>query len=390
MGKLIRSDANQRLVREPEEVVFRLLQHLESLTWTFDAEGQRVSAIYVYAEPQHTDHGLVYAPVIAADSGMEGLACVDDVARAVLLASQLAERTGDPHAADVAHRWLTFLPYMQGPDGQFTNFVLDRTGRRNLSGATSYPGGDWWTARALWALASAYRVFGECDMLASIERTPLPIARSSTDLKIVAILALAGLELLRSPAPDTLRTLWRQRVHAWCDTLIAAAASWPYVPDIAGTLPVALWGYHQFHALAEAATFFDDASYLAVAERTVAGLVLPVLDGGFYYRYPDDRAAQCAYCVSPLVQGLASLHRRTGNDEYRALALRAYAWFTGTNDAGAVMYDPATGRCLDGLTGTEVSPNCGAESSIEAGLAELERRALLSGHGVALSAAGPS
>jgi hypothetical protein len=41
------------------------------------------------------------------------------------------------------------------------------------------------------------------------------------------------------------------------------------------------------------------------------------------------------------------------------------------------MYDPTTGMCRDGITHRIASLNCGAESSIEAGLAELERRSLL-------------
>lgn len=357
-----------------------VLQHLNALTWTFDDAGKPVSAIYVYAEPQRVDGQTVYAPVLAADSGMEGLACVDDVARAIVLASQLAERTGDGDAADLARRWLTFLAYMRMPDGRYTNFVLNRAGHRNLDGATSYPGGAWWTARALWALATVFRVFGDDAALAAIEGTPLPIADAPDDLKVASVLSLAGCEILRAPAPAAVRDRWRARVRGWCDALVAASAGLPYVPDVPGTRPVALWGYHQLHALAGAATALDDAAYLACAERTVEGLVRPVLEGGFYYRYPDDRAAQCAYCVSPMVQGLAALYRGTGRDEYRALALRAGEWFYGANDAGAVMYDPESGRCFDGLTGGDVSPNCGAESSIEAGLAEVERRGLLSGN----------
>ncbi len=37
------------------------------------------------------------------------------------------------------------------------------------------------------------------------------------------------------------------------------------------------------------------------------------------------------------------------------------------------MYDAQTGRCLDGITEGQASRNCGAESAIEAGFAELER-----------------
>jgi hypothetical protein len=53
------------------------------------------------------------------------------------------------------------------------------------------------------------------------------------------------------------------------------------------------------------------------------------------------------------------------------------AWFSGANDAGAVMYDPTSGRCLDGLTGHVVNRDCGAESAIEAGMTEIERRWLV-------------
>ena len=50
------------------------------------------------------------------------------------------------------------------------------------------------------------------------------------------------------------------------------------------------------------------------------------------------------------------------------------SWFFGNNMAGVPMYDPATGRCFDGLNGTvewRINRNAGAESTIEALLALL-------------------
>jgi hypothetical protein len=41
------------------------------------------------------------------------------------------------------------------------------------------------------------------------------------------------------------------------------------------------------------------------------------------------------------------------------------------------MYDPTTGMCRDGISHGIASGNCGAESAIEAGFAEMERRSLL-------------
>jgi hypothetical protein len=71
------------------------------------------------------------------------------------------------------------------------------------------------------------------------------------------------------------------------------------------------------------------------------------------------------------------MYRATGSKRYRDLALCAAAWFYGRNDARTPMYDPTTGMCRDGITAGVVSVNRGAESSIEAGLAEIERRDLL-------------
>lgn len=354
-----------------------MFRHLDSLTWSFPVGGELVYPIYVYAEPRETPRGIEYQPREAAESGMEGMACVDDVARAALLATWSYERTGDPYTMMLARRWLRFATYMQLEDGRFTNFVLDRTGRRNYRGATSFPGGPWWTVRALWSLASAFRVFAANSALDALVRCPLPPPESPGELKTRAVLALAGIEVMRSSAPRSVRALWRTRVRHWCDHLVDAASAYPYVPDAPNREEVALWGYHQLHALASAAAALDEPAYLAVAERTVDGLVRPVLAGNFYYSYPNHREHQCAYCVTPLVQGLAQLYRATGAARYRTLALRATEWFAGSNDAGAIMYDPESGRCFDGLTGGRASHNCGAESAIEAGFAELERRALV-------------
>lgn len=358
-----------------------MFEHLDALTWSFRAGRERAYAISVYAEPTPTARGVVYTPRIAAESGMEGVACVDDVARASLLATYAFEHDGEKGAATLARRWLRFVHYMQLDDGRMTNFIVDRRGRRNLSGATSYPGGAWWTARTLWAWAAAFRVLGSQRALDALLRCPIPAPETPGELKTRAVLALAGLELLRSRAPEAVRDRWRRYVRYWCDAMVYAAQERPFVPDHPDQESVQLWGYHQLHALAEAAVLLGDETYLAAAEQSVRGLAAPVLAGNFYYAYPGERAHQCAYCVTPLVQGLTALFRATGQQRYRTLAMKALEWFEGANDAGTVMYDPATGRCLDGLcaddlSGAVASRNCGAESAIEAGFAELARRQL--------------
>jgi hypothetical protein len=79
--------------------------------------------------------------------------------------------------------------------------------------------------------------------------------------------------------------------------------------------------------------------------------------------------AQNAYGMNSLTQGYIALHQATGDETYGRLAGLAAAWFYGNNSAHFAMYDPATGRGYDGLSGPSelrVNRNAGAESTIEA------------------------
>jgi hypothetical protein len=54
----------------------------------------------------------------------------------------------------------------------------------------------------------------------------------------------------------------------------------------------------------------------------------------------------------------------SGDDRFERAALMAAEWFMGRNDTGAVMFDEHSGGCYDGLTGTAVNLNEGAESAL--------------------------
>lgn len=345
-----------------------MLNYLDALTFDFEREGHTVSCVLIYAEPDPDQAGH-YQFVVAQDSGYEGIACVDDTARAALLALGVCEQTGDARALALAKRWLTFVAYMQYPDGSFANFIRNAAGVRNATGRTSLKGGYWWSARALWALGRAYRVTGDETYLQQFQACTLaPIP----DGKINAVLALAELEVYVAHPTDAMR----QSILDRCSLIVDMAPD-GYFRDHAGTEKVHLWGYHQLHAVASAALILDESKLLPACERTVATLLKPDVRHKFWYSYPNrQKNGVCAYTVTPIVQGLSTLYRATGDDRYRELALLGVGWFYGRNEAGVPMYDPTTGRCKDGISDGEASLNCGAESSIEAGLSELERLAL--------------
>jgi hypothetical protein len=346
-----------------------LLRYLDALTFDFEREGKRVSCVLIYAEPD-PEREHVYHPVLAADTGIEGIACLDDTARAALLALAVYEKSHSRRALALARRWLTFVEYMQYPDGSFANFIRNTAGIRNATGPTSVKGGVWWSSRALWALARAFRLTGDqryLERYSDCRLNPLP------DGKINAVLALGKLELYRAePTPELRRSILEH-----C-ALIVGAEDDPYFLDHPSSVHVHLWGYHQLHAVAAAARVLEEAALLERCRRTVQNLIEPDVRAGFWYSYPEPKEdGVCAYAVTPIVQGLAEMYRASGIKRFRELALEGTAWFYGRNAARAAMYDPTSGRCRDGISHGVASLNCGAESAVEAGLAELERRELL-------------
>lgn len=343
-----------------------VLGYLDALTYTFQADGREISCVLIYSEPRSDGQ---YKLVVAAETGFEGIACVDDTARAALLALAVHERSGSRKALKMAERWLEFVLYMQYPDGSFANFIRNGAGIRNASGPTSHRGGYFWSTRALWALARAYRVTGNSAYLESYNRCRL---EPTMDGKINAILALGEMELFEADPSDVRRV----RVMDYVGRVLALDE--PYFRDAPDSDAVSLWGYHQLHAVARAARLLGERGLLGACRQTVQALIEPDVKARFWYSYPgEERNGVCAYAVAPIVQGLGEMYRATGAERYRKLAQDGAAWFYGRNEARAAMYDPTTGRCRDGISHGEASRNFGAESSIEAGFSELERRALL-------------
>ena len=76
-------------------------------------------------------------------------------------------------------------------------------------------------------------------------------------------------------------------------------------------------------------------------------------------RSPTAPTRGCSHCSRPPMPPAGTTGAATG------LAGIVAAWYFGANPAGEAMYDPATGRTFDGISGSgEVNHNSGAESTI--------------------------
>ena len=384
-------------IESPTESVDRgdvNLSHLNFLVEDVDIAGQPMAITHIYSEYPRYDW---------VDASGEGIAAVDDAARAALVYLTDYEATQDAASLDKARRLLNFVLYMQDEDGQFYNFILDRTGTINKTGNTSFKSSGWWAARAARALGAGYRVFrsvdpdyaskldqafqrirdvwigevganyGKLNPLHGVQ-VPAWLIADASDVSSIAVLAL--LEYYR--ATEGQDTSTRDLLTKLCEGLAAYQVgddrNYPFGwhPDSANS-PFSwhAWGSTQAFALARAGQQLNRQEWVVSAQREADSFYARLLTGemvGEWGVLPIE-FPQIAYGMNSMVQALVALHQATGDDLYGKLASLAAGWFYGNNAADFPMYDPTTGRGFDGLQGPSsfrVNRNAGAESTIEA------------------------
>lgn len=336
------------------------LRHLGRLTRPVDRAGSSARAIAVYAEPADVDSHAMPAPRAAREQGFEGVACVDDAARAIVLYCAIWRRHRIASAHAAASGLLRFLAYMQDGDGRFGNFILDWTGRRNRVGATSQPGGPAWQGRALHALACGVSMPGGDEWDDRFRRALPWVDQDIPYLDVRAVCVLAALEHWRatgsSESADRAITWSHQiAVHFGASGLLNAA----------GVQSIHLWGHLQETALADTGRLLGQAKLVECARASADALLIPAVVSGFNFE------TVLPFDVSCTVAGLAAVERATGNARYTAAAAHARAWFHGRNAAGQPVYEARRDMVYDGIDRGEVSRNSGAESNIEGALALL-------------------
>ncbi len=333
---------------------------LSRLTRPLQSGGPSACAIAVYAEPTDREGQVQPQPRAARERGFEGVACVDDAARAVVLYTRLWRKHAVPAARAAATCLLRFLEHMQDEDGRFCNFILDWSGRPNRHGDTSYAGGSPWQARALHALACGIAP-GGADEAEERFKQALPWLDAAIPyLDVRAVSVLAVLEHWRATgASDS-----ADRAITWSRE-IADNRSASRLLDAAGVHPIHLWGHLQEAALAETGHVFDQPDLVECARASAEAVLMPAVDSGF------DFARVLPFDVSCTVAGLGSVALATSDQRYAAAAALGREWFTGRNSAGQAVYDAQRGLVFDGIDHGVVSRNSGAESNVEGALALL-------------------
>jgi len=337
-----------------------MLRQLRRLTRGVPMAGPSAQALAVYAEPASADRPTPDLLRPASDQGFEGVACVDDTARAVVLYCGLWARYHDASARTGAHALLGFLAYMQDEDGRFANFILDWAGRRNLTGSTSFPGGVQWQARALHALACAVATFGADEWDGRFNRALRWVDATIPYMDVLAVCVLAVLKHWQA----TGSVLSAERSIAWASE-IARVRDGGRLLNAAGVQSIHLWGHLQETALSETGRLLCRPELVEAAQASADALLLPAVD-----RLVTSANA-LPFDLSCVISGLTAVARATEDGRYAVAAAQARAWFSGSNAAGSPVYDPELGLVYDGIDEGRVSRNSGAEANIEGALALL-------------------
>jgi hypothetical protein len=338
-----------------------VLRQLAALTQRLPAAGSRALALAVYS-------GSTGEHLEASERGVEGVACVDDAARACTLLFRLWAATGN----DALKRWaeglLDFVLWMHAGDGRWHNFIYDWQGTRNTDGPTSDAGINFWQARATSALAEVEVLVGLGGAKPILAAALSAAASALPPADVRAIHALGALTLLQR-APDPSLSI---HLSAWCDELADCRRDGMLMnsPDERGRPH--LWGHVQEAVLADASVVLGRKDLRSLAISSGETVFVEIIQSGF------DLPHVHSYDVQSAVFVMDRLAAVTGQPRYGDLARRARAWYDGRNPAGAGIYDRANGRVADGLDNGWLNDRSGAEANISAGLALLEDPVVLS------------
>ena len=349
--------------------------------------------------------GGTYDP--ATNTYGQGAFNADDITRAAVVYLRHYQSYRDTHSRDTAYGLLRALTYLQtetGPNAGNVLLWMQPDGTPNPSAEPvelpdpSDSGPSYWLARTVWALGEGYAVFRRTDpSFAAFLRARLELALRALERQVLnhygewnivdgcrvpAWLIVAGADAtseavlglsayVRAGGSAAARRALARFAEAVAAMGAGDVREWPFRALLPWGESISLWhawGAQMPSALAEASTALNDRSLLSPALADAAGFTPLLLTAGGpdngWLPVPIDRT-QIAYGVDARLQGLLRVADAADRPALRQVAAFVAAWYFGANRAGVPMYDPATGRTLDGISGDGVvNRNSGAESTI--------------------------
>ncbi|MGH8656376.1 MAG: glycosyltransferase [Gammaproteobacteria bacterium] len=293
--------------------------------------------------------------------------CVDDNARALIVALRADRLSGAPEAKDLVTTYLGYLHCAQSEAGDFQNLMsYERT-------IESGPDSEDCLGRALWALGTTVELATDdgCKLLARemLERAlprAMELGLRGTASTILGLASLVAAEPSADAARKSLSVLADKLVQRYQQE---TTDDWhwfePTLTYDNAILPLAL--FKAFSVTGERASLRVARESLEFLENVCFGdehLAL-VGNAGWHCRggqkpHADEQAIDAA----AFVLAFRGAYLATGDRQYLRRMRKSFAWFLGVNRLGTPLYDSVTAGCRDGLEATQVNQNQGAESTI--------------------------
>ncbi|WP_280382015.1 glycosyltransferase [Nocardia wallacei] len=312
---------------------------------------------YAHMSRLSDDYGIVEHARLAEPRAENGY-CVDDVARALVVAVREPEPTRQ--LLDLTRVYFDFVVDAVAPDGRCHNRCgADRAWQDEPSVE------DHW-GRALWALGTV--AARRPDLAATaLARFMIGAQRRSVSARAMAFAAVGASEILRAfpddrrarevlidaaevIGPPTRRLDWRwpePRLH-YANAVLAEALL--AVGALPGRERTRADGLAMLRWLLETETRGDHLS------------VTPI--DGWETGEPRPGFDQQPIEVATLADACARAYRDTGERRWADAIMLCEAWFRGINDIGTPLLDPDSNGCSDGLEPTGSNENQGAEATL--------------------------
>ena len=317
-----------------------------------------------------TDHtGIIQHAMFAMPNRKEGY-CIDDNARALLLAVWASKNKKDQLAIHLLPVYLSFIHYMQTEDGYFRNFMSYSKGTPEERGSEDSFG------RTMMALGFLIHE-GPTPLLVRTGEEIFAKAYVHVD-NLVSLRGMANTiigicQFIKGHYPDDLK---RNMVISLSNKMVSMYRDnkrndWHWFEPVLtydnAMLPLALLNAYEVSR---------DEEYLLIAFESMSFLeskvfhndiLRPVGNQGWLARESTAPAAQFdqqGIDVMAMVLFYQQAFRVTREQHYLDRMYKSYQWFLGANDLGLPLYDPSTGGCADGLHCEGINLNQGAESTL--------------------------
>ncbi len=313
------------------------------------------------------DTGIIQHAKFGIPNLKEGY-CLDDNARALLMVLMAYRQMKNMRALELSPIYLSYIHYMQNPNGTFRNFMsfnrnfLDEVGSEDSFG------------RTIWALGY---LLGNAPNDAYYQAGKLVFFNASPNFeKLKSIRGIANAMIgisyyLKSSPSDDAMT---ERLRNLANILIKhyhenETPDWKWFESLLaydnGILPLAL--LHSAEILNDdkiTKTAISSMDFLT--KHTLKDNYLSIIGNEKWYSKEGVRSvfAQQPIDAMAMVLMFHQAFHLTKDKEYLNKLFTSFLWFLGENDLRMSLYDFETQGCCDGFESYGVNRNQGAESSL--------------------------